>query len=222
MLEDANFQELEMTSSGRDVYLPSRIDELLLVRESNHRFANTLAVIAVVLRRELANSISAETRRSFELCESRIVAFGTLHRSLVVGGLRGRIPLNEYMESLCQALTEAILKPLGIKCELVAQAGEFPAERCERLGLVVAELVTNAAKHAFCGRVGTVRVSVLEDAQSLICVISDNGVGKSVGTQGAGSQILEQLVCAMDGTMVVKSGRAGTSVAVTCKSTTRG
>jgi two-component sensor histidine kinase len=127
--------------------------------------------------------------------------------------------MNEYMETLCRALAEAILEPLGIKCELITQAGIYPAERCERLGLVVAELVTNAAKHAFCGRAGTVRISVREDTKSLICVVSDDGVGMSLGPSGVGSQILEQLVRAIDGTMVVKSGRTGTSVAVSCKST---
>lgn len=217
MSEDAIVQDFEMTASVRNLALPPNVDELVLLRETNHRFANTLAVLAVVLRREFAGSISAETRRSFEHCEARIAAFGTLHRSLVVGGLRGKISLHDYMENLCRALSEALLKPLGIRCEFVSEAGEFSAERCERLGLVVAELVTNAARHAFGGRAGgTVRVSVLEDAGSLICVVSDNGTGTSAGVAGVGSRILEQLVRAMGGEMIVKSGRTGTSVVVTC------
>jgi two-component sensor histidine kinase len=122
------------------------------------------------------------------------------------------------MEALCKALSEALLKPLGVRCELISEDGEYPAERCERLGLVVTELVTNAAKHAFCGRAGgIVRVAVLEAAELLVCVVSDNGVGTDITGGGTGSQILEQLVRAIDGELTVKSGRSGTSVVVTCK-----
>lgn len=218
MSEDAIFKNVELTASRRSV-APPNLDELMLLRESNHRFANTLAVLAVVLRREFADSISAETRRSLERCEARIVAFGTLHRSLVVGGLQGKISLSDYMEELCRALSEALLRPLGVKCEFVSEVGEMPADRCERLGLVVAELVTNAARHAFGGRDGgTVRVSILEDCGSLICAVSDDGVGASVATAGTGSRIVKQLVHAMDGEMIVRSGPMGTSVAVTCRS----
>lgn len=218
MSERATLKELEISASLPGRMLPFGGDEFLLLRETNHRLANSLAVLAAVLRRELGCAASIEARRSFERCEERIVAFGTLHRSLVIGGSRGNIALSNYMEGLCKALSEALLTPIGVQCELMLDAGEFPADRCERLGLVVTELVTNAAKHAFCGRAGEeVRIAVLQKADTLICVVSDNGTGAGVAKSGVGSQIVEQLVRALDGEMKIRSGRSGTSVVVTCR-----
>jgi two-component sensor histidine kinase len=213
-----NLQELDLPAPRTVQVMPREADEFLLLREVNHRVANSLAVLAIALRREFAKSISSDVQESFERCEARIVAFGELHRSLVVGSSRDRISIQCHMERVCEALSEALLKPLGICCEVVSDAGEVPADRCERLGLVVAELVMNAAKHAFCGRAGgLVRVALVERADSLICVVSDNGVGAGTATAGVGSNILDQLVRAIDGTIVVKSERTGTSVFVTCK-----
>jgi len=210
---------LEMGTTRQSLALPPIYDEMVLLRETNHRFANTLMILAVTLRREFAGSVSAETRRSFERCEARIAAFGMLHRSLVVGGLQGKISISDYMEQLCRSLSEALLRPMGVRCELVVEVGDMPAERCERLGLVIAELVTNAARHAFGGRgSGTVRVNIFEDGTSLVCIVSDDGEGIGVSSAGAGSRILNQLVNAIDGQMVVRSERTGTSVVVTCRS----
>jgi two-component sensor histidine kinase len=117
-----------------------------------------------------------------------------------------------------KALSEAILKPLGVRCEVVADACEFPSERCERLGLVIAELVMNAAKHAFHGRDdGFVRVELINNKDSLVCIVADNGVGTGMASPGAGSKILKQLVRALGGNLVRVSGRNGTSVIVTCQ-----
>ena len=73
---------------------------------------------------------------------------------------------------------------------------------CERLGLVIAELVTNAAKHAFHGRDdGLVRVELINRINSWVCIVSDNGIGTVMAPLGVGSKILERLVGALDGTL---------------------
>jgi len=193
-------------------------DEFLLVREMHHRFANTLTMLMSVLRHECALSASPELRDLLARCEARIVAFGNLHRSLVVGAANDRISVQHYIEHLCEALSEALLRPLGVRCEVFTDAGEFPGERCERLGLIIAELVTNAAKHAFHGRNdGLVRVELVNTIDSWVCVVTDNGVGTTMASLGVGSKILKQLVRALGGNIVRKSGRDGTSVVVTCR-----
>ena len=193
-------------------------DEFLLLREMHHRLANTLTVLTSVLWHEFAQYESPELRTSLARCEARIVAFGNLHRDLVVGAEHDWISVQNYIEHLCEALSDALLRPLGIRCEVFADAGEFPSERCELLGLVIAELVTNAAKHAFRGQSGgLVRVAFFNRSDSWVCVVSDNGVGTAMASLGVGSKILEQLVRALGGTFVRRSGRSGTSVIVTCQ-----
>jgi two-component sensor histidine kinase len=214
----AAFQELDLPAPRLDSLMQHQTDEFLLLREMHHRVANTLTVLTSVLRCEFALSASPHLQKSLARCEARIVAFGNLHRSLVVGAASDWISVKYYVEHLCKALSEAILKPLGVRCEVVADAGEFPSERCERLGLVITELVTNAAKHAFYGRNdGFVRVELINNKDSLVCIVADNGVGTGMASPGVGSSILKQLVRALGGNLVRVSGRNGTSVIVACQ-----
>jgi two-component sensor histidine kinase len=212
------FQEFDLPAPRTDSVVLRETDEFLLLREMHHRVANTLTVLTSVLWQELALSGSPGLRDSLARCEARIVAFGNLHRSLLVGAPNDWISVQYYIERLCGALSEALLKPLGIRCEVSADAGELPGERCERLGLIIAELVTNVAKHAFHERNdGLVRVELINRMDSWVCVVSDNGVGTVKTPLGVGSAILKQLVRALGGNLVRKSGRDGTSVVITCQ-----
>ena len=193
-------------------------DELLLLREMHHRHANTLMVLSSLLRREFGVTTSPDLRASLERCEARIVAFGNLHRSLIVGATDDWVSIENYVEHLCEVLSEAILEPLGIRCEVFADTGKSAGVWCERLGLVITELVTNAAKHAFQGRNnGLVRVELVSRSDSWVCIVSDNGVGARMASRGAGSKILKRLVRTLGGDLAVKSGHNGTSVIVTCR-----
>jgi len=66
---------------------------------------------------------------------------------------------------------------------MFADAVELPVEQCELLGLVIAELLMNAAKHAFHGRNdGLVRVELFNRPDSWVCVGSDKAVHSVPGT----------------------------------------
>jgi two-component sensor histidine kinase len=210
------FQEGDLPAPQTARLVLCQSDEFLLLREMNHRFANTLTMLVSMLRAESA--LTPAIRDSLSRCEARMVAFGNLHRSLVIGAANRRIPVHSYIERLCEALSDALLRPLGIRCEVFADQGESPCQRCEQLGLVITELVTNAAKHGFRGRnKGLVRVELMNKINGWVCIVSDNGVGASTPSAGVGSEILEQLVCALDGNLVRRSGRYGTSVTVSCQ-----
>jgi two-component sensor histidine kinase len=203
---------------GRFALREAEEDRFLLLREMHHRLANTLTVLASVIRREFAASLLPDVNHSLARCEARIVAFGKLNRALVVGAADERISLRCYVERLCEALSEALLGPFGIRCEVFADAGELPAEVCERLGLVISELVMNAAKHGFDGDKDVViRVEIQKQKECWVCVVADNGAGIKSLPRGVGSKIVEQLVAAIGGTLVRKTGLDGTVVLVTWK-----
>ncbi len=193
-------------------------DQFFVLREMHHRFANSFTVLNGMLRREFASFAQPEVQETLGRCEARIVALGNLHRYLMIGGREDRISVQFYVERLCEALVEAVLKPLGVRCEVSADDGIYPSEHCELLGLIITELAINAAKHAFRGRGdGLVRVEFINNTDSWICVVSDNGSGSPAMSSGAGSRILEPMLRALDASLVRKSGSAGTSVAVTGK-----
>ena len=218
MSNSTAFQGYDLPAPQADRLVLCQSDEFLLLREMHHRLANTLTMLTSVLWHEFARYESPELRTSLARCEARIVAFGNLHRNLVVGAEHDWISVQNYIEHLCEALSDALLRPLGIRCEVLADAVELSSGRCELLGLVIAELVTNAAKHAFHGQSsGLVRVALINRNDSWVCVVSDNGVGTATASVGVGSKILKQLVRALGGNLVRRSGRYGTSVTVSCQ-----
>jgi two-component sensor histidine kinase len=213
--ENIENRDLAVPKTGRRA--PEEVDHFLFVRELHHRLANTFSVLTSLLRRDFARSNSSEFQRSLDRYESRVVAFGNLHRSLVIGALSEWVSAECYVEHLCEALSVAILEPIGVRCQVDVDAGELPGERCELLGLLIAELVTNAAKYAFHERnEGLVRVELIRQTDSWVCIVSDNGCGKSTASPGVGSKIVEQLVRALGGQCIKTSGQYGTSIAVIC------
>jgi two-component sensor histidine kinase len=211
----AGLLEFELALPRTRSYLSPLADELFLLREMNHRFANTLALLVCQLQRDSKSMVSAQFRDFLTRYEARIVAFASLHRSLMVGAARANISVQDYVERLCRSLSEAILEPIGVRCEVTADTGTLPGARCELLGLVIAELMTNAAKHAFQKRDdGVVRVKLVKNGQSWVCIVSDNGEVTSPTPQGAGTKIIRQLIRLLQGSFAKSSGRHGTSAVV--------
>lgn len=187
-------------------------DQDLLLCETHHRMMNTLAFVAGSLRREFAPFRDASVRAALTRHEQMIAAFGELHGCLTVGSRRNAGALPDYLDRLCTALNQAVLEPLGIRCTVIAERGLVPAYHPERLGLIVAELVTNAAKHAFNGRPGgLVTVRLGRKAGRWRCSVSDDGTGLGQGACGVGAELVETLVHAIGATLSVETGEAGTS-----------
>jgi two-component sensor histidine kinase len=108
-----------------------------------------------------------------------------------------------------------MLASCGVRCEVFAGEGELASDRCEILGLIVAELVTNAAKHAFPdGASGRVRVEVFESKAGWRCVVYDDGVGMNNVTRGAGSRLVAMLAACLQARIEICSSAAGTSIAL--------
>jgi two-component sensor histidine kinase len=198
----------------------SESDEFVMLREMHHRLANWMVILSSMLRREFASSELSQLPDSVHRYEARICAFANLNRCLAVGAEPGRISIQWYIEQLCEALAEALLKPIGVRCEVHVDEGVLPSERCELLGLVIAELLTNSAKHAFQGRdAGLVRVEIANAGDRWVCTVSDNGLGMEAASAGVGSRIIGSLLRALDAKLVRRSSPGGTSVAIVVPAT---
>jgi two-component sensor histidine kinase len=125
---------------------------------------------------------------------------------LAPGAPRSPVALGEY---------EAVLEPMNVTCEAVTDEGFMPAVQAERLGLVLCELVINAARHGFPHkRTGLVRIKVARLDHGWCCTVTDDGGGfpDAVTAAGLGAQIVEALVCRLNGRMIVQSTAEGTTV----------
>jgi two-component sensor histidine kinase len=190
-------------------------DRDLILREAHHRMRNTLTLLIASLRLDFAPIESIDLHEAIERFERRILAFGKLYHLLSNGAEPGEISVGDYVEGLCRALAVAILEPIGLRCAVKIEDGFLTSRRCERLGLIITELVTNAAKHAFPSRKhGLVRVDALYRDGCWRCTVSDNGIGAAGSLRGSGALILEDLARSIRGHTITQSGRRGTTVTI--------
>ena len=155
---------------------------------------NTLMLLAASVRRDFKKAKLNELSAAVDRFERRIVAFGQLYHLLSGGEDVEAISVAGFFEPLCEALSETILEPAGIRCEAAIEEGRLCATQGRRLGLIVSELVTNAAKHAFPDKEGgLIRVEVVNRKGCWCFTVTDNGRGTTGSLQGTGGRILEGL-----------------------------
>jgi two-component sensor histidine kinase len=126
-----------------------------------------------------------------------------------------------YLEELCAALAEALFLRGAITLSCDSDHVALPRDRAVSLGLVINELVTNAAKHAFEeSAAGAITVSFKAHGKGWRLTVTDDGKGmpprkparKSDG--GLGRRLVEAFAKQAGGAVTTESGADGTTVTV--------
>src|SRR4051812_4980384 len=116
------------------------------MREANHRAMNTLSILLSLLRRGFSKFEDQGVQEAVLQFETQIIALRDLQGILTIGTGDQVVSADSYIENLCKSLSDGLLTPHGIQCRASIEQGFLPACVCERLGLIIVELVTNAAK----------------------------------------------------------------------------
>ncbi len=157
-------------------------DELLreremLLAEMQHRIANSLQVVASVLQLKARATETPEVRRVLLDAQDRVMSVAAVQRHLELGV--GMVEIGTYLSKLCESL-ESSMAGEGSATELTVRADRAVVSSHEAvsLGLVVAELVINAFKHAFPDRRrGVVVVDYAVCGAGWTLSVADDGVG---------------------------------------------
>lgn len=173
----------------------------LLTKEVDHRVMNSLQLTSGLLHmhhRSLGNSAAAEQIR---LAAVRVSAIALVHRNIYVSEIVETIDCKTYLEGLCADLSETLQQENRSPILLQAIEAPISTERVVPLGLVVAELVTNAAKHGE----GDICVSLERSPDGGFSLsVTDEGQGlpanhdAAAGT-GLGTQVIEAMTAQLGG-----------------------
>src|SRR5262249_35248916 len=131
--------------------------------------------------------------------------------------------LDVDLEDLCKAISVGVLQDLGVILTLYCDPIAMPARECWRVCLIVSELVTNAARHAFAAvEGGAITIEVRFAADKLLCVVSDDGVGPEKVCLGHGSRIVDALVSELGGTVTRIHRPTGSTIVLAISNLTAG
>jgi two-component sensor histidine kinase/CheY-like chemotaxis protein len=194
--------------------------EALLV-EVNHRVANSLALVTSLLRLQASASDSEELKAILGETCGRIAAIVNVHRSLYHDEEVHEVRLDRYLQSLVGDLSKTLPDHIAVRTE--AAPVEAAADRAVALGIIVTELVVNAAKYAYPEGVrGEVRVSLepAGDDRARLLVADDGrgGDGAAAGDDGVaeggtglGRRIVRSMAQSLGTEVAIVSTGAGTT-----------
>lgn len=179
-----------------------------LLQELNHRVKNNLATVSGLISLQLRQTGSVDP----ETLKSRLQAVTEVHALLY------RAPENDSVD-LAQLFTRlahsaAIVPPergIVVDCDLEEGVAVGP-DSATPLALVVAELLTNAVKHAFPeGHAGRIALRLARSGDCAALEIADDGVGMPADrARTSGLNIVKGLVSQAEATLIRTNG-PGTS-----------
>jgi two-component sensor histidine kinase len=152
----------------------------ILLEEVNHRVKNSLLMVMSLLSLQARGADQPEVRTQLESASRRIAAIAQAHRRLYRSDDIETVDLCAYIAGVCHDLGE-----LAEGCTIDVDAPEeiaISVERAIPIALLVNELVTNAAKHAYTdGKPCTVGVRVVRDGALIRLTVRDGGIGMPPG-----------------------------------------
>jgi chemotaxis protein methyltransferase CheR len=193
----------------------------LMLKEMKHRMANSLQLIASILILKSEAVQSLEVRNHLKDAHERIISIATIERYLDTTSLTEEVEVGPYLTGLCESLAKSMIgsaRPIVLTVR--SEGGMTSSSEGISLGLITAELVINALKHAFPpGREGKIEVlyEMGNEKRGWRLSVADDGVGITTDPtrkEGLGTTIVQSLARQLSAKVEVKTSPKGTTVAI--------
>lgn len=150
-----------------DAELQAALDhQAMLTREMSHRVKNSLASVVGLLRVQARNALSEDVQNALKDAASRITTIAQVHDHLWRSTRIGFVDISDFAGELCSKLQQTVL---GNKITCAFDHLMISADTAIPLGLLINELVTNAAKHAYPAGSGPIQVPANGGAPTFTC-----------------------------------------------------
>jgi two-component sensor histidine kinase len=188
-----------------------------LLQEVNHRVANSLTMVAALVRMQGKGVADQAARDALDETRARIEAISLVHRRLYTSGNVTTVALDEYLAGLLDQL-QASMRDAGHSASVRHDLDplQMSTDASVNLGVVVAEWVTNAFKYAYADRKGEIRVRLKgrTDGRGEL-IVEDDGVGRGphavVKGTGLGTRIVATMASSMQAEVDYLAREPGTA-----------
>jgi two-component sensor histidine kinase len=171
---------------------------LLYVTELLHRVQNDYTrAISLASTMEMRSSEAKEALRQIV---DHLLASAKAYHLLWPRPPGEMVDFAAEVTGLCRAMVSSILDQDGISLTLSAPLPILlDGFRCWRANLILSELITNAARHAFSSRGGHISVTIATGRGQVTCRVSDDGSASETPKPGHGTHLIDALTTDLDG-----------------------
>ena len=205
---------MRRTVAERDTRIAERD---LLLREFDHRVKNNFASVVSLIDLQRRSAAGEATRAALGEALGRVESIARAHNALYRdSGDLSLVEIKPYVEELCAALEQALFLKGAIRLDCDVEALAMPRDRVIAVGLLINELVTNSAKHAFVGRLdGHIAVNFHRVGDAFLLSVADNGIGMpEPRADSLGMRLVAAFARDAGGHVSIDSGGGGTRVEV--------
>jgi two-component sensor histidine kinase len=186
----------------------------LLVNELTHRINNVLASAIGVISLAAARVNNSEAKVALASAAECVQHHALVHHALQMPELCTRIDASEYIRQLCLSISRSMLDYRSIKLEFADYPASMQSDECWQLGMIVYELIADAARHAFAENGGEIRVEMFSSGTFVECRVLDNGSAPEEIRPGRGLRIIEAPVKGLAGRFAQQYGPNGSKAIV--------
>lgn len=193
-------------------------EKAIMLKELQHRVANSLQIIASVLLQSARKVQSEETRGHLHSAHHRVMSVAAVQRHLVTTG-EPEVALAGYFTELCASIAASMIPdPRQLTLSVECDNSTTDSEVSVSLGLIITELVINALKHGLpAARAGAIKVAYRSRGTGWSMSVTDDGVGMpagGVGRPGLGTSIVRALATQLKADVRVVDMTPGTAVLI--------
>jgi PAS domain S-box-containing protein len=183
--------------------------QVQLFAELNHRVKNNFAVVSGFLRMQARGAADPALREELMKAVNRVQGIADIHSSLYRSGRTKDIEFGDYVKDLCERLAQSLLDNDRIRLDVNAEAADLPLDSAIALGMIVNELVTNAAKHAYPPPSrGVISIRFMRDGSDYVLTIQDQGCGLATDpearSKGLGMKLVPALAAQVSATLTIR------------------
>lgn len=192
----------------------------LLLREVNHRVANSLAMVASLVHLQEASLKDPAARFALSETQNRISAIAQVHRSLYTSDDVSSVRMPGYLSAILQDLEQSLSPEDGsARVSLECAPVTLSTDKAVALGVIITELVTNSFKYAYSlEEPGPVFVELRESDEEICLNVKDQGKGTTqsasgtaIGT-GLGMKIVRTMCMTLEGDFSLEDNNPGLRV----------
>lgn len=210
-------RDLQLQSYAEKLTVELDAKQLLIERqhilsaEIDHRVKNSFALIGSILRLKMRSMDDSEAREALADAAHRIATLSRVHEQLHSDEEHHEVELAPFIEKLTLDLSETLSNASSVAVSDVADLS-VRSDVAVALGLVTAELVSNALKHKNPETPISVTISLTEqaDTEMMLLEIVDTGAGLPAdfdlkSSNSLGMQICKTYAATLDGILAAKN-----------------